>query len=1067
MIRFLECVLLFSWAAGTSFGANWYVDNTASGANNGTSWTDAWENPTNVVWASVNPGDTVFVSGGTTSQTYTDSLSIGKDGTPGNYITVKIGQDAGHNGVAIFEGCRIGSANSYPQWQAIDGGRFPSFVDPTNHDQVIHGPTAITNNIGFWIRNIVSTNGDQDLEDTSPALWYFSSPSNLKFSWIEVSGMTNSSGAYGDSYKSGWVCYGNCGDAVVTNVTFEYVFLQHNSGGLFLWSSQPCPFDSIVWKFGWINLNTEDNFQASHGWTIRDSVIGPVDGRSFHTDIFQMTGDNIKIYNNDIRESQNSILRLQTLSALRYNFWFFNNLVTEKQGRAPGGGTGVEPFCMVHFDCSPGHERALVIYSNIVFANNLFYNSVTNTQVGPCYNSAMYWSRSQCVTNATITNCLYENNIVFDKEKGVTFPMVTNINSDGYLPFSTNSFVLNYNIIAATNTTLTTPTHVAYLDQNGTLGPYQFLNRTNPPMFVDKANDNFELSPLDTNALNNGVDLSAYFNFDSLNRSRGVGGAWDIGPLEYQGGSSTNGSGGSPPSLARVQFKKGPHPSTSVMFDSPNTAGNTIIVSVVSDNSTSPSSITDTAGNRYSPIDAAYISGSTILVVYAAFGIAACTGNVVTANGSLTSPGLTAVEYSGVTSVNTSGHASAHSPYNALSVTLNTSATTMFFAAWGDEQENGLSSTTLSPGSIAGSQIDFDNGRFGGILSAGNYEWLNSASGFAAGNYTVTANTSGANCAWVVVALQGNGSTNGSGSTSGNSPTNSLLVWLKFDDDFSDSKLDDSSGNGNHAYRFGRIGSMYPTNFPSRILSSGIPGRTNLSGSDYCGRFDWYNTGYGLYGREGDYAGITNVASLTNLATATVMCWARYYAPHSGLDYSSDANETLISTGTSAGQVGAWGLGRLNNNIWLNNTRFYVTTNGNSDVSLSEFPENGYDGDSYHWTHYAVTWNNGVAVGYTNGVPVFTNDISMFVTRLRIGQNNNNPTPWIGIGCDTHAGTPPLNDESPQTEYPNNGWLNGVMDEVRIYNTVLSAADIRAIVGGGTGLPARPAPPTGLSGHAP
>jgi hypothetical protein len=134
--------------------------------------------------------------------------------------------------------------------------------------------------------------------------------------------------------------------------------------------------------------------------------------------------------------------------------------------------------------------------------------------------------------------------------------------------------------------------------------------------------------------------------------------------------------------------------------------------------------------------------------------------------------------------------------------------------------------------------------------------------------------------------------------------------------------------------------------------------------------------------------------------------------------------------------------------------------------AILEFPDNGYtyNGDTINWNHYAVTWNNGVMTSYINGVAFQTNDISPVVTRLQIGQNNNNPTPWIGIGCDTHGGTPLLNDETPQNEYPNNGWMNGVMDDVRIYNRALTAAEVQAVysAGGDTVLTAKPSPPTGL-----
>jgi hypothetical protein len=562
-------MFLFPLAMGTAFGANWYVDGKATGVNNGTNWANAWSNPLNIVWASVNPGDTIFVSGGTTSQIYTNNLVFGKDGTPGNYITVRIGQDPGHNGVAIFDGCRI-TMSSSAQWVAIDGGRSASFVAPTNHQQVITGSTAITNNIGFWFRNVQTNYAGDPTQDTWPSVWYLASASNLRFSWIEVSGTTNA--LYGNFCGAVCSAIGESADEF-TNITFEYIYGHDNNGREFNWSQGPASrFDEIVFKFGWLNLNDEDHFQVGGGWTIRDSVIGPCSGRSYHNDMFQMTGDFIKIYNNDVRESQNSIMRIQTYpdppsQGLRHDVWFFNNLVTEKLGRAPRGGTGVEPFCMVLFD--PLHFCDYTTYSNIIFANNLFYNSVTNfwngrpepQGYGPpgfCVNPVMFWSKG-AVTNGLIKHCLFVNNLVVDKEKGIGFPMVTNGVYDsgysvGYNAFTTNDFVVDYNVIAATNTTLDSPTRVNYLNvsTNAGLGPYVFKNTTNYPAFVDKANDNFELQPTDTAALNTGMNLSSYFNFDSLNRPRNVGGAWDRGPLEYQGSGSTNAPPVSPPLHARI-----------------------------------------------------------------------------------------------------------------------------------------------------------------------------------------------------------------------------------------------------------------------------------------------------------------------------------------------------------------------------------------------------------------------------------------------------------------------------------------------------------------------------------
>jgi len=120
--RLASCVgvVVLSAASQSAIAANWYVDNAVATSGNGQSWASAFKTFSAISWSAINAGDTLYLSGGSTSKTYTSPLVIGKSGTSStSRITIRVGQDAGHTGTVIFDGTYIDGQNQ--KYITIDG----------------------------------------------------------------------------------------------------------------------------------------------------------------------------------------------------------------------------------------------------------------------------------------------------------------------------------------------------------------------------------------------------------------------------------------------------------------------------------------------------------------------------------------------------------------------------------------------------------------------------------------------------------------------------------------------------------------------------------------------------------------------------------------------------------------------------------------------------------------------------------------------------------------------------------------------------------------------------------
>ncbi len=82
----------------------WYVYKYATGLNNGTSWQNAWTSFSAINWSSMQVGDTLYISGGSDSLIYSESMTPAKKG-----ITITKGKSTGHNGRVIIKAPTVAS----------------------------------------------------------------------------------------------------------------------------------------------------------------------------------------------------------------------------------------------------------------------------------------------------------------------------------------------------------------------------------------------------------------------------------------------------------------------------------------------------------------------------------------------------------------------------------------------------------------------------------------------------------------------------------------------------------------------------------------------------------------------------------------------------------------------------------------------------------------------------------------------------------------------------------------------------------------------------------------------
>ncbi|MFZ1519285.1 MAG: T9SS type A sorting domain-containing protein [Ignavibacteriaceae bacterium] len=102
---FIFYPILFVVTTSLLFGqTNHYVSKNGNNSN-GISWANAWNDLDEIEWNSIQPGDIIFIDGGTDSMFYDSKITVGKSGN-GNQskITIQRSEENGRNGKVYLKG---------------------------------------------------------------------------------------------------------------------------------------------------------------------------------------------------------------------------------------------------------------------------------------------------------------------------------------------------------------------------------------------------------------------------------------------------------------------------------------------------------------------------------------------------------------------------------------------------------------------------------------------------------------------------------------------------------------------------------------------------------------------------------------------------------------------------------------------------------------------------------------------------------------------------------------------------------------------------------------------------
>lgn len=349
---FYFIIICFSSIAEAAF---WYVDSSATGSNDGKSWYNAWKSFGNIV--GTNSGDTIIVSGGTSSKTYNEQLSP-LDGITIRPAAAEAAPSSTHSGTVIIN-------------------------SPTPYGIQIRGHNVTVDGLTNGVRKIKIIGADRGVDVGS-------GNTGALIRGVEVVGSNN----VGIMFYMGFGEIDNCyihsmgpnADAAVRGL---YTTHATDYGRLIV-------HDSIIVTPQRGSGFGADGIQTTNGLIAYNNHIKAVYDAAYtgtqHEDAIQQTGSNyIKIYNNTISGYSNYGIYIESS---KEHIQIYNNYIYNTRGAITKGGKSSNNHLDINIsnniivDSIIGTpsiyfaKNELATYSDTSIRNNLLVNSPDGIQVG-------------------------------------------------------------------------------------------------------------------------------------------------------------------------------------------------------------------------------------------------------------------------------------------------------------------------------------------------------------------------------------------------------------------------------------------------------------------------------------------------------------------------------------------------------------------------------------------------------------------------------------------------------------------------------------------------------------